>query len=365
MAPSLLRLVCTLTCLAALTVLVSHYVFDDIDEGPEDAVLQKAEYNRAVLRWKGKGEPFRRNRFEAFATDSLHRGPLRHIPLARATDEEGSPPQYGFEGYSATRYESRAQIFESLPFDTRLYFILLIRGVGEAARITPDDVVFVPGFFWTWDGSAKHQTSCEGQFGAWVNNACLKIYMLDRVCVTVAQRADGLWRVQRTYGRSGVGCTPPLYPTDTPSSEMLGEWSAGSYTQVNSTEVLGVDFDPTMYSSNGPNNGSQPLRPFQLLPSRWVGDFASVHITTRSNYDPRLTAEYLTNGTLEFIGQPEPTEMTTLFSLLWRFLLWCVVIIFIVMAFAWLSPTCRNMFPVMSATPRRRNKLQAASLLYA
>ena len=333
-----------------------------------DAVAQLARYNNAVVRWRSSAGAFVETGFDAYCRNSNGKKG-RWAPLSRVSDEEGVPPQYGFEPYASTHFESTTQLFDSLPFDPQDYFLVYIRGRGDVTSVREDDIVYVPGFYWIWDASAATQSSCEGEFGLFANNACLKVYMLDRVCVTVSQQ-DRAWKVRPTYGKTGCGCTPALYPREVPSFPMLGSWSAGSYTQVNSTDVFsGVEVDLGALEAEGRGVGgnSSAVKPFKLPATSWIGDFSSVRLTVRSEYDPKLTAEWLTNGTLDFSAMPEPSEAATILSLLWRLLLWGVVLFAMGYICVYLNPTCLKLFPPFPPlTPKRRgnNRLHEASLLH-
>eukprot|EP00754_Rhynchopus_humris_P038147 Rhum_TRINITY_DN20818_c0_g1::Rhum_TRINITY_DN20818_c0_g1_i1::g.172305::m.172305 len=302
-----------------------------------------AAYNSAVEAWGGSaGQQFRGAAFEVLATvevapgvaapPGLNATSVGWQQLVKTNPDEGAPPEEGFRAYEAVSFDlNKAVIPYTTPFVPSLFFRLYVREAAASKRrrvsdFSAADSVVVPAFFWAWNSGHVGEGDCvDAGIGVWLDGACLRVYALDHVCVTVSHdtEASWPWGVRKRFGLTGRGCSPTVYDgvglrrDDLLSYGVLGDWSAGYYAQANASEIMGTR---SLQATPGRDevNGTDvcPRMPYRLPTSletgtSWKANFSAISLRVRSTLDPLLTAEAVTNGTLAYPPSPPEASFTS------------------------------------------------------
>eukprot|EP01064_Diplonema_japonicum_P018720 TRINITY_DN27405_c0_g1_i1.p1 TRINITY_DN27405_c0_g1~~TRINITY_DN27405_c0_g1_i1.p1 ORF type:complete len:372 (+),score=58.16 TRINITY_DN27405_c0_g1_i1:58-1116(+) len=314
-------------------------------------------YNEAVRNWKKTGKNFRA------ATFSICKNSTSCVEMQRNEDDmEGAPPKEGLMKYAAVHYDSTAQLLENERFVPSKRAELYIKGNRRLSKAP----VAIPYFTWQFTDSTV--ADCSLGLGVWLKGICMYLFMLDRVCVTVSEAEDGTWEAQDVYG-VGSGCSPTQYgdinPVDFPNYNIVGSWGAGIYTQVNASEVL-CETTQVLSSPDRSLNNTNGLHPFHLPSTTWTADFTTVRVKLRSVADPRLTAENVTNGTLNFTPLRTPSAARSFFSTAIFNLSSTVTLVTIaILVLSIIFPGFRRRYILHDSRMGKRNKLQSQSRIYS
>ncbi|KAJ9455801.1 hypothetical protein DIPPA_16767 [Diplonema papillatum] len=298
-------------------------------------------YNGAVERWKANAASFHDARLVACHVASfgsghaaVHQSPRCSGLALQETDDP--VPAAGAAPYDSFRFEGNLHLSEfTRGFDPALAFRLWAVGASASTDAPPPrKVVEVPAYTWRWSSSHRTAQQCERSLGAWLDDSCLLLSVLKKICFTIAETSHG-WQIDST-NRTAPGCTL----VDMADFPQLDKWSAGTYSQVNATEVFAspdaveeqVDDASAIESRNLTENATGPLSPYRLPRKKWVfvGGVSEVELHVRSVLDPKLALEILTNGTLNLDGEL-PTSLS---AFEW------LVVIFVIKALTILLSAC-------------------------
>ena len=318
--------------------------------------FEEAAYNNAVAEWGRNSKSFRENEFEMCIEGD------RCVYLSKIVngDEEGVPPTYQLSKYTAFYYETgkandppteETRLLSDQHYDPNAAVTLFLRSLKNSSLRSQS--LRIPLFKWRW----QEKTSCNTQMGeSLVGNDCIQIYVLERICITVSETSDGNWKFSGKY-RNGVGCLE--------NSE--SRWDPGTYTIVNSSDIIN-NMNTSLIGVRGMSRSGVTL-PFKLPTSEWIGDFSLTKIRIRSVFDPILTFENITNGTLSLEGVSLRSPLISSFAnyAIFSISMTCIAVaVSIVICLTICFPTYRKyyLFQFESEIPSPHNKLRSLSQIY-
>eukprot|EP01060_Flectonema_neradi_P039332 TRINITY_DN8620_c0_g2_i1.p1 TRINITY_DN8620_c0_g2~~TRINITY_DN8620_c0_g2_i1.p1 ORF type:complete len:355 (+),score=43.33 TRINITY_DN8620_c0_g2_i1:146-1210(+) len=316
---------------------------------------EEEAYNNAVKEWEKAGVSFRECEFDICEEG----GSCIKMTSVINGDDEGVPPTYQLLRYTSMYYETRldnelpsnsTRLLRDQKFDPSATVSVFLRSRSDPSYRSESLKIHL--FKWHW----QYPTLCNPLVGeAWLGEDCVQISVLERICITVNQSESGHWQFSGKYG-SDPGCLV--------NSEAV--WDPGAYSFVNSSVVVeGMDQVLIGYR---PLPRNRVLSPYRLPKSDWVGDFSLVKIRIRSIYDPIITFENITNGTLslEDVRIQSPPSTFATYAMLIISIIFLGVSVTIILCLTICFPNHRRyfLFQYESEIPSPHNKLRSLSQIY-